>query len=143
MNAKATDETRGGVKLTNLDQPLFDGAGATKRDLVEYLDGVRDRILPVLEHRPLSVIRVHRGQEAFMQKNIPKYTPDFVPTVRFWAESSKREVTYAVCNDRRTLLWFGNQRAVEYHPTLVRADKWDRATHLVLDLDPPESDSFR
>ena len=35
----------------------------------------------------------------------------------------KREVSYALCNDRRTLLWFANQRAVEYHPTLVRADR--------------------
>ena len=70
------EESRGEVSLTNLDQPLFDGADATKRDLVDYLDGVRDRIIPVLEDRPLSVIRVHRGQEAFMQKNVPKYTPD-------------------------------------------------------------------
>ncbi len=133
------DATRDGVSLTNLDQPLFDGADATKRDLVDYLDGVRDRIIPGLEHRPLSVIRVHRGQEAFMQKNVPKYTPPWVPTVRWWAEASKREVSYALCNDRRTLLWFANQRAVEYHPTLVTAEHPDRMTHLVLDLDPPES----
>ena len=136
------EESLAGVPLTNLDQALFDGAGATKRDLVDYLDGVRDRILPVLEDRPLSVIRVHRGQEAFMQKNVPKYTPDWVRTVSFWAETSKRDVSYALCNDRRTLLWFANQRAVEYHPTLVTVDRPDRVTHLVLDLDPPEGDSF-
>ncbi len=135
-------EERDGVPLTNLDQPLFDGAGATKRDLVDYLDGVSERILPGLRDRPLSVIRVHRGQEAFMQKNVPKYTPDWVPTVRLWAETSKRDVSYALCNDRRTLLWFANQRAVEYHPTLVRGDRLDRMTHLVLDLDPPEGKSF-
>jgi DNA ligase D-like protein (predicted polymerase) len=51
-------------------------------------------------------------------------------------------VSYALCNDRRTLLWFANQRAVEYHPTLVRADRPDRTTHLVLDLDPPGTDGF-
>ena len=136
-------EERAGVALTNLDQPLFDGAGATKRDLVDYLDAVRDRILPVLADRPLSVIRVHRGQDAFMQKNVPKYAPDWVRTVRLWAEASKREVAYALCDDRRTLLWFANQRAVEYHPTLGRAEHLDRVTHLVLDLDPPEGDSFR
>jgi bifunctional non-homologous end joining protein LigD len=142
MSAKSSDETRDGVALTNLDQPLFDGAEATKRDLVDYLDGVRGQIIPVLEGRPLSVIRVHRGQEAFMQKNVPKYTPSWVRTVRFWAETSKRDVSYALCNDRRTLLWFANQRAVEYHPTLVLASGWDHATHLVLDLDPPEGDGF-
>ena len=130
------------IEFTNLDEPLFDGAHATKRDLVDYLDGIGDRILPCLEERPLSVIRVHRGQEAFMQKNLPTYTPPWVKRVQWWAESSKRDVSYALCNDRRTLLWFANQRAVEYHPTLVRVDRPDRPTHLVLDLDPPDADAF-
>jgi DNA ligase D-like protein (predicted polymerase) len=88
------------------------------------------------------VIRVRPGQQPFMQKNVPKYTPDWVPTVRLWAETSQREVAYALCNDRRTLLWFANQRAVEYHPTLVRAEDWDHPTYLVLDLDPPADDAF-
>ena len=140
--ASKSGESRAGVEFTHLDDPLFDGAGATKRDLVEYLDGVRDRIIPALENRPLSVIRVHRGQEAFMQKNVPKYTPDFVKTVSIWSESSKREVAYALCNDRRTLLWFANQRAVEYHPTLTRIEDPGHLTHLVLDLDPPEGEHF-
>src|ERR1700680_220016 len=142
MSASGGDESRDGVPLTNLDQPLFEGAGATKRDLVDYLDGVSDRIIPQLADRPLSVIRVHRGAEAFMQKNVPKYTPSWVRTVELWAETSKREVSYALCNDRRTLLWFANQRAVEYHPALARADRPDRVTHLVLDLDPPNGDGF-
>jgi len=139
---KDAGEERDGVPLTNLDQPLFDGADATKRDLVDYLDAVSDRILPVLADRPLSVIRVHRGQEAFMQKNVPKYTPDYVRTVDFWAEASHRNVSYALGNDRKTLLWFANQRAVEYHVTLVLAERPDHMTHLVLDLDPPEGDGF-
>ena len=48
MSEPSGDESRDGVSLTNLDQPLFDGADATKRDLVDYLDAVRDRIIPVL-----------------------------------------------------------------------------------------------
>ncbi len=136
------NEVRDGVPLTNLDQPLFEGAGATKRDLVDYLDSVADRILPELADRPLSVLRVVRGQAPFMQKNVPKYTPPWVRTVPLWAEASKREVSYALCNDRRTLLWFANQRAVEYHPTLFRAGRWDCPTHIVLDIDPPFDDAF-
>jgi len=136
------DEVRDGVSLTNLDQPLFDQADATKRDLVDYLDAVGDRIIAGLRDRPLSVIRVLRGQAPFMQKNVPKYTPSWVRTVPLWAEASKREVSYALCNDRRTLLWFANQRAIEYHPTLVRADRPDYQTHLVMDLDPPSADAF-
>jgi DNA ligase D-like protein (predicted polymerase) len=135
-----TSEQRDGVDLTNLDQPLSPDAGATKRDLVDYLDAVADRMLPGLVERPLTVLRVLRGRAPFMQKNVPKYTPDWVKTVPMWAEASHREVHYALCNDRRTLLWLANQRAVEYHPTLGLADDIYRPTHLVLDLDPPGDD---
>ena len=134
------DDERAGVSLTNLDQPLFEGADATKRHLVDYLDAMAERILPGLRDRPLSVVRVLRGQDPFMQKNLPRYTPDWVRRVTVWAESSKRPVSYALCDDRRTLLWFGNQRAVEYHPTLMREH---HVTDLVLDIDPPASDDFR
>jgi bifunctional non-homologous end joining protein LigD len=136
------DEIRDEVQLTNLDQPLFDGAAATKRDLVDYLDRVSGQIIGALRDRPLSVIRILRGQAPFMQKNVPKYTPPWVPTVPLWAEASSREVTYALCNDRRTLLWFANQRAVEFHPALVLAGHWAHPTHLILDIDPPEGEAF-
>ena len=136
------DEERDGVKLTHLDQPLFDGADATKRDLVDYLDAVSEAIIGQLRDRPLSVIRVRPGQEPFMQKNVPKYTPSWVQTISMWAESSRREVSYALCNDWRTLLWFANQRSVEYHPTLFRAGNWQHPDFLVLDIDPPAGADF-
>jgi bifunctional non-homologous end joining protein LigD len=130
-------DLRAGVALTHLDEPLFDEAGATKGDLVDYLDAVAGLIVPELRDRPLSVIRVRAGQQPFMQKNLPDYAPEWIATVTLWAESSKREVRYALGNDRRTLLWFANQRAVEYHPTLFTAGHMDRPTYLVLDIDPP------
>ena len=130
------------VTLTHLDEPLFDGAGATKRDLVEYLEAVSELILPELRGRPLSVIRVRGGQRPFMQKNLPDYAPPWIRFVTLWAESSRREVRYALCDDWRTLLWFANQRAVEYHPTLVLAGAMDRPTQVILDIDPPEGGPF-
>jgi bifunctional non-homologous end joining protein LigD len=145
MARTKTVEERDGVELTNLDQPLFgsdfDGAEATKRDLVDYLDAVRDRILPGLRRRALTVMRVRPGQDPFMQKNLPKYAPEWIETVTVWAEASHREVHYPVCDDRRTLLWYANQRAVEYHPALIPVGE-QRATHLILDLDPPVGDDF-
>jgi DNA ligase D-like protein (predicted polymerase) len=137
----ATEE-RDGVSMTHLDEPLFDGSGATKRDLVDYLDAVSGLILPELRGRPLSVIRVRAGQQPFMQKNLPDYAPPWVGSVTLWAESSRREVRYALCDDRRTLLWLANQRAVEYHPTLSLASDLGRPTHLVLDIDPPPGGPF-
>jgi len=125
------------ITLTHLDEPLFDGADATKRDLVDYLEAVADRIVCVLSGRPLSVIRVRAGQRPFMQKNVPDYAPPWIKTVSMWAESSHREVRYALCEDKPTLIWFANQRAVEYHVTLGTAGHLDRPSCLVLDIDPP------
>jgi DNA ligase D-like protein (predicted polymerase) len=77
-----------------------------------------------------------------MQKNLPDYAPDWIRSVTMWAESSRREVRYPLCEDRRTLLWLANQRAVEYHPTLFTVGHMDRPTYLVLDIDPPEGGEF-
>lgn len=145
--ATKPDEERDGVGLTHLDQPLFDGAevgghAGTKRDLVDYLDAVSARIIPALRDRPLSVIRLLRGRERFMQKNLPKGAPAWIRTVSFHAERSHRDVAYALVDDRPTLLWFANQRAVEYHVPLTRADTPERPDALVIDLDPPEGSSF-
>jgi DNA ligase D-like protein (predicted polymerase) len=130
------------VNLTHLDDPLFDGADATKRDLIDYLEAVADRLVAQLRERPLSVIRVRAGQKPFMQKNLPDYAPDWIKSVSLWAQSSSREVRYALCDDAQTLIWFGNQRAVEYHPTLSLAGSQDRPSYLILDIDPPEGETF-
>jgi len=137
----ATSSSEDGVELTHLDQPLFDGAGVTKGDLVHYLAAVADLILPALRDRPLSVVRARPGQPPFMQKNLPRYAPDWIERVEVPAESSRRILTYPLCQDRRTLLWLANQRAVEFHPTLV-AGPDHRVTDLVVDLDPPEGTAF-
>lgn len=133
---------RDGVELTNLDAALFPDAGATKREFVDYLDAMSERLVRQLAERPLSVVRVLRGQQPFMQKNVPKYAPDWIRTVTYWAEKSKRDVAYALCNDRRTLLWFGNQRAIEYHVPLFRLDDEQHPTSFVMDIDPPEGEQF-
>ncbi|WP_216912641.1 DNA polymerase domain-containing protein [Nocardia noduli] len=135
-------ERRHEVELSNLDQPLFDGAEATKRDLLDYLEFAGERLLRVVRGRPLSVVRVRPGQAPFTQKNLPKYTPEWVSRTTVWAESSRREITYALCDDLRTLIWFGNQRAVEFHPTLFLAESAPEPTHLVLDLDPSPGQTF-
>jgi DNA ligase D-like protein (predicted polymerase) len=140
---RAAEEERLGVRLTNLDEPLTEPGGATKRDLVDYLDAMSDRMVPVLAGRALSVIRVRPGQAPFMQKNLPAYAPESVTTLDVPTQDGRKVVHYPVCDDRETLLWFANQRAVEYHPTLFRGTDFDSPTHLVVDLDPPAgSDAF-
>lgn len=141
MSRRQVDDVRDGVELTNLDAPVFDDAGVTKRALVDHLDAVADRLLPGLADRPLSVVRARPGQPPFMQKNLPRGAPDWIRTVPVWAQTSHRTVHYPVCDDRRTLLWFANQRAIEFHPTLTTLDA-STVDDLVVDLDPPDGGAF-
>ena len=135
----AGSEARGGVRMTNLDLPLWEGDDLRKRDLVDYYDAVRPVLLPHLRDRPLSVVRVHRSlDDRFMQKDTPSSAPAWVQTEREWAGTAKRNVDYVVCNDQRTLRWLANQRCVELHAALARRDRPDRPTHLILDIDPVE-----
>src|SRR5918995_268255 len=135
------DDERDGVRLTSLDQQLGDALGVTKGDLVDYADAVADRLVPLLTGRPLSVKRVRPGQAPFMQRNVSKGAPDWVRTAPMWSEGSHREIQQVLCDDRRTLLWLANQRAVELHVPFFRVGE-DEPTGLVLDLDPPEGADF-
>ncbi|HEY0401547.1 MAG TPA: ATP-dependent DNA ligase [Blastococcus sp.] len=135
------EEERDGVRLTSLDQPLGDGLGVTKGDLVDHLDAFADRMVPLLAGRPLTIKRVRPGSAPFMQKNVSKGAPDWVRTVTVWSEAAHREVHQVLCEDRRTLLWLANQRAVEYHVPFLRVGEQE-PTGLVLDLDPPEGADF-
>jgi DNA ligase D-like protein (predicted polymerase) len=76
-----------------------------------------------------------------MQRNVSKGAPEWVRTVPMWSEGSHREIAQVLCDDRRTLLWLGNQRAVEFHVPFFRAGEAE-PTGLVLDLDPPEGAGF-
>ncbi|TFV65335.1 UNVERIFIED_ORG: ATP-dependent DNA ligase [Bacillus sp. AZ43] len=135
------DEERDGVALSSLDAPLGDGLEVTKRALVDYADAVADRLVPQLAGRPLSVKRVRPGQAPFMQRNVSKGAPDWVRTAPMWSEGSHREIHQVLCDDRRTLLWLANQRAVELHVPFFRVGE-PEPTGLVLDLDPPEGADF-
>ena len=134
-------EERDGVRLTSLDSPLGDGLEVTKRDLVDHLDRFADRLVPLLADRPLTVKRVRPGAEPFIQRDVPKGAPDWVRTVATWSDRAHREVHQVLVEDRRTLLWLANQRAVEFHVPFSRVGE-EEPTGLVLDLDPPDGADF-
>src|SRR3954463_565691 len=136
------DDVRDGVTLSSLDAPLGDGLGVTKGNLVDYLDAFADRLVPLLAGRPLSGMRVRPGQPPFMQRNVSKGAPDWVRTVAVWSFGAHREVHQVLCEDRRTLLWLANQRAVEFHVPFFRAGHETEPTGLVIDIDPPEGADF-
>lgn len=127
-----------GVELSSPGKVLWPERGLTKQDLFDYVHDAADRLLPHLRDRPLSVKRFPRGTASggFFQKDLPGHAPETIGRWRQWAESSGREVSYALVDDVEGLAWFAQQNAVELHPSLVRTDRPDRVEHLVFDIDP-------
>jgi len=126
------------LKLTNLGKVLYPKAGFTKGEVVDYYAKVAAAIVPHLKGRPLTLRRFPEGvddtEAAFFEKRCPKHRPDWVKTARVSAETG--EIDFCVCEDRPTLVWMAQLAAIELHPSLSLAERLDRPTVLVFDLDP-------
>lgn len=138
-----------GVEVANLDKVFWpqggcSPAGCTKGDLLTYLEAAAHALVPALRDRPLTLRRAPDGvaKFTFYQKDTAR-APAWVRTVTLRADSAGRDVRYAVCNSAKTLLWLGNQAAIELHPWLSRIDHLMRPDLLVFDFDPPEGDFER
>ncbi|EDL66085.1 DNA ligase D [Bacillus sp. SG-1] len=125
------------VEVTHPDKPLWESPAIDKLQYIRYLRNVSPRFLSFLKQRPLTVIRLPHGMygESFYQKNCPDYAPDFVKTVRL------ENIDYILCNDLETLMWLGNQLAIEFHIPFQKIGS-AYVNEIVFDLDPPSRDYF-
>ena len=114
MAPKKTEVTIGGRSLafSNLDKVLWPRDGYTKGQLVEYYRGVARWIIPHLRNRPLTLQRWPDGidGQSFFEKQAPRFTPDWIPTVSLSADRRSREIAYLLCNDEATLAWCASMR---------------------------------
>lgn len=132
-----------GVTVTNPDKPLFPQAGIDKDTYLLYMQHAAPHLLPWLEDRPLTVIRYPHGTEdteRFYQKHAPDSVPSFVQTV------PGEEGELLLCNSLETLLWLGNQAALELHVPFGRLREGEESIYpdeIVFDLDPPDATKFQ
>jgi len=135
------------VRVTNLDKVLYPATGTTKAEVLQYYIGVSRLILEQLRDRPVTRKRWPDGVEAepFIEKNLPRGTPDWVPRVTQHHTGERsgrgaRDVDYPLVDDEAVLVWLAQSGALELH-----APQWrvDRATgrplppdRMVVDLDP-------
>lgn len=140
---KDTIEVPRGVKLTNTDKMFFPEENVTKGDVIAYYNQMVEWILPHLMHRPLTLKRNPNGikDNGFYQKDVKDDLPAYVHTVQISSKSSEKDfLTYAVCNNHKSLIFLVNYGCVEMHCWNSREDKLDRPDHLVFDIDPPGND---
>ena len=125
------------VTITNPDKPLWENPKITKTDYLQYLFTVAPLMLPFLKDRLLTVIRFPHGMfgESFYQKNCPDYAPDFIQTSRH------DDTDFILCNNVDTLIWLGNQLAMEFHIPF-QSIHYEYPSEIVFDLDPPSTEYF-
>jgi bifunctional non-homologous end joining protein LigD len=125
------------LKITHPDKPIWKKFNIQKAVYINYLREVSSYMLPFLKDRLLTVIRYPHGMdgEAFYQKNCPDYAPSFVQTFE------EDGIHYLVCNQLKTLIWLGNQLAIEFHIPFQTINS-NRPSEIVFDLDPPSIDAF-
>jgi bifunctional non-homologous end joining protein LigD len=120
------------LKLSNWDKVLWPKPGFTKGDMIRYYAEIAEVLIPHLHGRPLTLKRYPNGVEGqyFYEKQCPSHRPDWVQT------SKVDKVNYCLCNDRATLIWAANLADIELHTSLSLAERIERPTMMVFDLDP-------
>jgi len=126
------------VKVTNLDKVLWPELGITKAEYIQYMIAMSPTMVPHYRNRALTVIRYPNGihDKSFYQKNLPEGAPDWIETFGIWSDDSEREIQYILANNMATLLWLGNQAAMELHPSYTLVTDLAHPTNVAFDLDP-------
>ncbi|MDQ0059166.1 DNA ligase D [Paenibacillus harenae] len=127
----------GDVTITHPDKMIWPESRIDKEAYAAYLLQISPLMMPFLRNRILTTIRYPHGVpgESFYQKNRPDYAPDFVRS------ETVGGINYIVCNDLSTLLWLGNQAAIEFH-TPFHTIGMEKPLDIVFDLDPPSEDKL-
>ncbi|WP_173922729.1 ATP-dependent DNA ligase [Agromyces sp. Marseille-P2726] len=133
------------LRLTNLEKVMYPETGMTKGEVISYYAEVAPVMVPLVAGRPVTRKRWVHGvgtpddpQSSFFEKNL-EHAPDWIRTGVI--RHSDGPKTYPIAGDRATLVWLGQQAALELHVPQWRFDAKGEPGHpdrIVFDLDPGE-----
>jgi len=128
------------LKFTNLTKIYYPDEGYTKRQVLNYYDGVSDLILPHLLDRPLSLKRYPDGikKEFFFQKDTPESYPSWLRTEFIDSDHTQKPIRYVFAEDRASLLYLVNLGCIDHNPWMSRSPTLDSPDFVLIDLDPQE-----
>ncbi len=129
----------------HLNKILWPEKGYTKRDLLNYYSKISTTLLPYLRGRPIALSRYPDGIHGihFFQKNLGNQKlPRFVATTGIRAKSTGKNVTYALCQNKETLLYLADLGSIEMHPWASRKGNLMRPDYILFDIDPGSRSTF-
>src|SRR5919109_457774 len=130
------------VRLTNLNKVIFPAEDGhprlVKRDLIRYYAEIAPVLIPYLRGRGTTLHRYPDGiggGKGFWQKDLPGHTPAWVQR---WTYHHREEgpKDYPIVDRVSTLVWLGQEAAVELHPWTSPTHAPDRPSYALIDIDP-------
>jgi bifunctional non-homologous end joining protein LigD len=128
------------ISLSNVDKVLWPRDGYTKGDLIEYYRSIAKWLLPHVKNRPLTLQRWPDGidEQSFFEKQAPRFTPEWIPTVALSADQKSRHISYLLCNDEATLAWCANLASIVLHVWYSHVPTPESPDYVLFDLDTCE-----
>jgi bifunctional non-homologous end joining protein LigD len=127
------------LRFTNLNKVFYPRENYTKRDVIQFYEGVAPWLVRHLRDRPLSLRRYPDGieGESFFQKHARKDFPAWfrVEPIR---ERDKEPIQFVVADDLPSLLFLANLGCIDQNPWMSRVGSLEHPDFVLIDLDPQE-----
>ncbi|WP_055046276.1 DNA ligase D [Devosia sp. A16] len=130
-----------GVRLTNPSRAVLPDETVTKAKIVAYYEAVAARMLPHIERRALSLVRVPHGSRPFFQKHDSGGFPDVMKHVQIKLKESEDEDHFYV-DDLAGIVGGVQMSTLEFHIWGSRIDKLEQPDRIIFDIDPDEGLGF-
>ncbi|HEX7811377.1 MAG TPA: non-homologous end-joining DNA ligase [Burkholderiales bacterium] len=134
--AKQQRQQVGNVPITHPERVIDPGSGLTKLDIARYYERIAPVLLPHLEDRPVSLVRLPEGLggEQFFQKHMDK---DRIPEVKLLdPQLDPGHLPLILIESTTALVGAAQMGAIELHTWNAIAGSIERPDRIIFDLDP-------
>jgi bifunctional non-homologous end joining protein LigD len=129
------------IAISHPDKLMYPDDGITKAQVVNYYLKVSQKMLPLIEGRPVVLQRWPDGikQEGFYQKEAGDYFPGWIKTVTVDLVKGGKQHLVRV-DSAAALAYLANQGALTFHIWTSRLPHLKKPDRMVFDLDPSDPD---